>query len=97
MHKLLKIFVVVFAVLFTKISTAGVWDSDNNYWNDNWEVKYQQWAATEWKEDFFLNKVTRPAYYGIPHDCADAVYLMRAVFSYENKLPFKIHYLNKKK
>lgn len=96
MHKLLKIFVVVFAVLFTKISTAGVWDSGNNYWNDNWEVKYQQWVATEWKEDFFLNRSSNSAYYGIPHDCADAVYLMRAVFSYEKKLPFKVHYLSKK-
>ncbi len=96
MHKILKISFIVFAVFFTKISSAGVWDSGNNYWNDNWELKYQQWAATEWKEDFFLNKVNRPAYFGIPHDCADAVYLMRAVFSYENKLPFKIHYLNKK-
>ncbi len=96
MRKLVKISLVILVVFFTRVSSAAVWDSGNNYWNDNWELKYQHWAATEWKEDFFLNKVNRPAYFGIPHDCADAVYLMRAVFSYENKLPFKIHYLNKK-
>ena len=96
MRKLLKLSVLLCTLLLAKSASASVWDSGSNYWNDSWEVKYQNWAATEWTEDFLLNKVNRPRYFGIPHDCADAVYLMRAVFSYENKLPFKIHYLNKK-
>lgn len=96
MRKFLKLSVLLCTLLIAKSVSAGVWDSANNYWNDSWEIKYQDWVAKEWTEDFLLNKVNRPRYFGIPHDCADAVYLMRAVFSYENKLPFKIHYLSKK-
>lgn len=69
---------------------ADVWSSKNRYWNDEWEIKYQKWVAENWKPDFFLSK-DKPQYYGIPHDCADAIYLMRAVFAYENQLPFKVH------
>ena len=76
-------------------ANAAVWESGNNYWNNNWEIKYQDWVSKKWKADFFMSPA-RPNYNRIPHDCADAIYLMRAVFSYENKLPFKIHYLNKK-
>jgi hypothetical protein len=78
-----------------KTASAEVWKTGNNYWNGSWEVKYQNWVAKNWKPDFFMTKA-RPEYYLLPHDCADAIYLMRAVYSYENKLPFKIHYLNKK-
>ena len=88
-------FFALFLVQFMQISHAAVWKTDNNYWNGNWEVKYQDWVAKNWKPDFFMSPI-KPKYNQIPHDCADAIYLMRAVFSYENKLPFKIHYLNKK-
>lgn len=87
--------VLFMSQLFVQTATAKVWDSGSNYWNDNWEIKYQEWVATQWKPDFFMSPV-RPIYNRIPHDCADAIYLMRAVFSYENKLPFKVHYLDKK-
>ena len=85
----------MFLLLLGKSVSADVWKTENNYWNDSWEIKYQEWVSTQWKPDFFMSKL-RPQYERIPHDCADAIYLMRAVFSYENKLPFKIHYLNKK-
>lgn len=76
--------------LFMSSAQAAVWTTANNYWNDGWEAKYQEWVTKEWKPDFFLSKA-KPQYYGIAHDCADAIYLMRAVFAYENKLPFKVH------
>ena len=91
----LRITIIVCLLLLSKSTYADVWQSGNNYWNGTWEVKYQDWVSKNWKPDFFMSKV-RPEYDRIPHDCADAIYLMRAVFSYENKLPFKIHYLNKK-
>jgi len=96
MRNIIKFSVLAYVLLMANVANAEVWNSGNNYWNDSWEVKYQDWVAKEWKEDFFINQTKRPEYFEIPHDCADAVYLMRAVFSYENKLPFKIHYLNKK-
>lgn len=88
-------FFLIFSQCFIGTANAEVWSSGNNYWNDSWEVKYQEWVTKNWKEDFFM-RPTAANYYRIPHDCADAIYLMRAVFSYENKLPFKVHYLNKK-
>ncbi len=87
--------VLLFVQLISLTAHAEVWSSGNNYWNDNWEIKYQNWVSKEWKSDFFMSPA-RPDYNLIPHDCADAIYLMRAAFAYENKLPFKIHYLNKK-
>lgn len=97
MSKLTKLSFLLFALFFnhlvlTLLATAhaAVWTTDNNYWNGNWEIKYQKWVSEEWKPDFFLSRA-KPQYYGIAHDCADAIYLMRAVFAYENKLPFKVH------
>ena len=87
--------VLLISQVFSQTASAEVWSSANNYWNDSWEVKYQDWVSKDWKADFFMNPA-KPNYHRIPHDCADAIYLMRAVFAYENKLPFKIHYLNKK-
>ena len=83
------------SLLIAQIASASVWDSGNNYWNGNWEIKYQNWVTENWKPDFFMSPA-KPEYDQIPHDCADAIYLMRATFAYENKLPFKIHYLDKK-
>jgi len=96
MQKFLKYTLIVCFLIFSQTSSADVWKTGNNHWNNNWENKYRNWVAKEWKPDFFMNTKKRPQYYRIPHDCADAIYLMRAVFSYENKLPFKIHYLAKK-
>lgn len=89
-----SLWVIVFLLLSKSVS-AEVWSSGNNFWNADWEIKYQNWVSENWKPDFFMSPA-RPQYDKIPHDCADSIYLMRAVFSYENKLPFKIHYLDKK-
>ncbi len=72
---------------------AAVWKSQNN-WSNAWEVKYQNWVANSWKPNFFMNPKNQK-YYRVPHDCADAIYLMRLVFSYENRLPFVINNANK--
>lgn len=66
-----------------------VWKAENT-WDDIWEKRYQHWVKNNWTEDFFMNE-KKPIYYKFSHDCADAVYAMRLVFSYEYKLPFVIH------
>ena len=47
---------------------------------------------SEWSTDFFSRQKLRNGkpniYYGLRKDCADTVYSMRIIFSYENKLPF---------
>lgn len=95
MCKMFKFVGVIFLILSSTIVQSAVWETENDYWNGNWELKYQQWVSKNWKPDFFMSPA-KPEYNRIPHDCADSIYLMRAVFAYENKLPFKIHYLNKK-
>ncbi len=77
----------IFAVSFvTSLSaTASVWE-DSETWSPAWEQKYSEWISQSFNEDFFMVG----KYQGIPTDCADAVYMSRAIFAYENKLPFVI-------
>ena len=70
-------------------SYSMVWKSENT-WNDVWEKRYQHWVKHNWTEEFFMNE-KKPMYYKFSHDCADATYAMRLIFSYEYKLPFVIH------
>jgi len=72
---------------------AMVWKSVNT-WDKVWENRYQHWVKNNWTEDFFMNE-KKPIYYKYSHDCADAVYAMRLIFSYEYKLPFVIHNASK--
>ena len=74
---------------FSGTANSAVWESKNK-WNEQWENTYRDWVKKNWTEEFFMNKKT-PIYYKYSHDCADAVYAMRLVFSYEHKLPFVIH------
>lgn len=67
---------------------SGVWESQNT-WNTEWENKYARWVEFEFNHDIFSNPESD--YYGIKTDCADAVYTMRAIFAFENNLPFKIN------
>ncbi len=73
---------------------ASVWDAENT-WDNEWEERYREWVQENWKENFFMNEAT-PLYYKLSHDCADAVYLMRLVFSYEHQLPFVINNAHEK-
>ncbi len=66
-----------------------VWRAENT-WDDVWEKRYQHWVKNNWTEEFFMDE-KKPIYYKFSHDCADAVYAMRLIFSYEYKLPFVIH------
>ena len=85
----LRGFTLLFLLVISSSSQAMVWKAVNS-WDNVWEKRYQHWVKNNWTEDFFMNE-KKPIYYKFSHDCADAVYAMRLVFSYENKLPFVIH------
>ncbi|MGZ3806145.1 MAG: hypothetical protein ACXVB4_18165 [Pseudobdellovibrionaceae bacterium] len=76
---------------WTSQARAEVWTAVNT-WNEQWETSYAQWVEKNWTADFFSreslpNGESNP-YYGIRADCADTVYSMRLIYSFENKLPF---------
>ncbi len=89
MGLLFKGLTLFFLFVISSSSYAMVWKAENT-WNDVWEKRYQHWVKNNWTEDFFMNE-KKPIYYKFSHDCADAVYAMRLVFSYEYKLPFVVH------
>jgi hypothetical protein len=72
-------------------ANAEVWATENT-WSDQWEVNYTEWVEKNWTADFFsrplLPNGQNNPYYGIRADCADTVYSMRLIYSFENKLPF---------
>lgn len=80
-----NLFFALMVGLLTNSAHAAVW-TDTETWNEEWEQKYSQWVKTEFSEEMF----TAGKYKGISTDCADAVYLARMIFSYENKLPYVI-------
>jgi hypothetical protein len=82
---------LLFAVisLMSSMASAAVWPSENE-WDSSWEDRYRQWVRTEWKDDIFMDPA-KPIYYKFENDCADAVYAMRLIFAFENRLPFAIN------
>lgn len=76
-------------VILPMTASAEVWPNEN-VWDDVWEGRYRDWVRTNWKDDIFMDP-SKPIYYEFENDCADAVYAMRLVFSFENRLPFIIN------
>lgn len=86
---MIRAFLGLLAITFmTANSYAAVW-TDNQVWSVEWERKYGEWMNTDAvHKRLFVGKESK--YYGIIADCADASYALRAIFSLENSLPFKI-------
>ena len=74
-----------FVILISMNSQASIWE-DSQGWDSQWEEKYNHWVQMEYSEDIFMTG----KYKGVPTDCADAVYAARAIFAFENSLPFAI-------
>ena len=87
--------ILLLALLFASTAQAAVWKSKNT-WDERWENNYRAWVTRYWNEEFFMDE-KKPLYYKFEHDCADAVYAMRIIFSYEHRLPFVINNPMKKK
>lgn len=87
------VFFAMFVTLLSFNAGAQVW-VDTNKWSPEWDQRYQQWVRQNWQVDVFSRRTlpdgrTNP-YYGMRVDCADTVYSMRIIFSYENSLPFAV-------
>jgi hypothetical protein len=68
--------------------SAAVW-VDTNTWSVEYENQFSQWVQSNAvREGMFTDK--NSPYYGISTDCADTAYAIRAIFAFENKLPFAI-------
>lgn len=64
---------------------ASVWESDK-VWDEKAELDYSHWVKDILATTLFNDKES--PYYGIKTDCADALLVIRAIYSFENKLPF---------
>ena len=76
-------------------ASADLWKVTQQ-WTPELEAQYQTWVQTNAKVDMFSRefmdkekKIPNP-YYGITTDCADTVYALRVIFSFENGLPWAI-------
>jgi hypothetical protein len=86
MRKVLGIFIAVLFINST--ASAMVWE-DTQTWSTEWEKEYASWMESgAVHKNLFVGKDSK--YYGITADCADASYALRAIFSLENSLPFKV-------
>lgn len=82
----------LFILLIPFSSLADVWTIENS-WDESWEIKWSEWVESDsFQRGIFYNEES--PYYGIKTDCTDALIALRAIFSYENKLPFSVK-LNK--
>lgn len=79
--------ILILISLVTDFSKASVWEAPRN-WNSEAETEYTEWVQKFWIPGIFSSKASR--YYGIPTDCADASYSMRAIFAFEHGLPFAV-------
>jgi hypothetical protein len=61
-------------------SPDQVWQVGERRWTVEEEQRFANWVEETIKEDFFLR-------YGIPTDCADAVYAIRWIYARINQLP----------
>lgn len=78
------IFLTAF-VLFAKNAQAAIWESDK-VWDENSELDYSRWVKETLATNIFMDKES--PYFGIKTDCADALLVIRAIYSFEHNLPF---------
>lgn len=77
-----------FFLLLAYSSRAAVWN-DHNQWSQAWEDKFSAWIASDYiQKEIFVSP--KSPYYGVIADCADTAYVFRAIFSFENHLPFAV-------
>lgn len=85
MKRILATSIVSLGLFAGASAQAGVW-KEKNTWNQDWEDQYSNWIESSFNEDIFVSG----KYKDTATDCADAVYISRLIFAYENKLPFVI-------
>ena len=76
----------LFLLLLASTSWAAVW-VPTRQWDPEWEARFSQWVASPNVRRTIFTAATSP-YKGISADCADVSYVFRALFAFENSLPF---------
>jgi hypothetical protein len=89
-----KLVAALAVAMLAQFAFAAVW-VDENQWSPEWEAKYHEWVKANANAKMFSNEKKANGepnpYYGIRVDCADLVYSLRILFSFENKLPFAMN------
>lgn len=81
--------IAILSLTFGSINAhSAVWQ-DTQSWSLDYEQKYIDWVKSTNVREKMFNDPKSP-YYGISTDCADTAYALRAIFAFENKLPFAI-------
>ena len=86
--KMLISFIVLTITFISSNTFAAVWE-DTESWSLAYEDKFTEWMGSYAVREGMFTTPSSP-YYGVNTDCADTVYALRAVFAFENKLPFAI-------
>ncbi len=68
---------------------AAVWTAENQ-WNSAYEAGFPEWVRSNFGKDAF-HKPEDKALFGLALDCSDAIYAMRIIYAYQNRLPFEIN------
>jgi len=71
------------------VAKADVWTAENQ-WNSTYEAGFPEWVRSNFDKDTF-HKPEDKALFGLALDCSDAIYAMRIIYAYQNKLPFEIN------
>lgn len=85
MTKNLSVIAFLMGAFSINFASAAVWQETQS-WTPEWEQQYSDWVRDGFNEDMF----TSGPYRDMSTDCADAVYMARIIFAFENKLPFVI-------
>lgn len=80
------------------LASNQVWDPENE-WTLGWEIEYAKWCENLYHffrsggggERYLPMRTNAWGDSGAYLDCSDLVYAARAIFAYENKLPFVAH------
>lgn len=84
----MKLPVLIGAFVFALSSQAAVWQTQRQ-WTPADEIRYNSWVENSLRRDIFSSPSSR--YYNFQTDCADAAYSMRAIYAFENGLPFAVN------
>lgn len=93
--KKLGLYLFLTILLQAMTASADLW-TVTQQWTPELEVKYSEWVKANARVDMFsrefldTKKTIKNPYFGMTADCADTVYALRVIFSFENGLPWAI-------
>jgi hypothetical protein len=79
-------YLVFFFLFIASVSEAAVWQV-RQQWTAAKETEFSLFIQNEFSADIFSNPNSK--FYGVPTDCADAVYIARVIFAAREGLPIK--------